>query len=323
MVVAGALVSGLLVATPAYAAEDLESRVESALAAVPSEYALFEDLAGSGTASRSSGDVLADIPDVAADGIGLTSDLGQELTIGLPFADAASDRVDLNGGGAAYDNGNGSVTVPLRKTDGSVQIATVIENAQAPSEYRYELGVPAGSRIEQTEGGALIVWSEADTPLGIVAEPWAVDAAGNNVATHYSVDGTALIQTVDHSEGTLYPVVADPWLGQDLFAATYKNRNGLHAGAIVISSLMGPFGYSIYLSSSAGFSILLTAGWSELKTKQPDVTSKATLQQQFNCHVKYGYAIWASGVHWDYEKSRPNNSNWDSNAMSHKCNWNQ
>lgn len=38
---------------------------------------------------------------------------------------------------------------------------------------------------------------------------WATDANGQPVATHSSVDGSTLIQVVDH-QGAAYPVVADP-----------------------------------------------------------------------------------------------------------------
>lgn len=44
-----------------------------------------------------------------------------------------------------------------------------------------------------------------------MAAPWATDANGNDVATHYEVVDGSLVQVVDHrSSGVAYPVVADP-----------------------------------------------------------------------------------------------------------------
>jgi len=51
----------------------------------------------------------------------------------------------------------------------------------------------------------------------VVAPPWAKDAAGENVKTHYQLNGSVLTQTVEHqAPGVAYPVLADPWLGVDL-----------------------------------------------------------------------------------------------------------
>ncbi len=47
-----------------------------------------------------------------------------------------------------------------------------------------------------------------DEVAGILA-PWAIDAEANVVPTRYTLDGTTLVQTVDH-QGAIYPVVADP-----------------------------------------------------------------------------------------------------------------
>ncbi|WKB36474.1 hypothetical protein QS257_05045 [Terrilactibacillus sp. S3-3] len=64
---------------------------------------------------------------------------------------------------------------------------------------------------------------------------WAKDANGNNVHTHYEVNGDTITQVIDTDNTTAYPVVADPnwggkiaacaaaiswFIGSNLFAAS-------------------------------------------------------------------------------------------------------
>jgi hypothetical protein len=57
-----------------------------------------------------------------------------------------------------------------------------------------------------------------------VAPPWALDANAQSVPTGYRIEGTTLVQVIDH-HGAAYPVVGDPnW---DVFwnrVAIYFNR---------------------------------------------------------------------------------------------------
>ena len=59
----------------------------------------------------------------------------KRTAIGLPYADAADEAQPSDLGGVTYDNNNDSTTTALPKSDGSLQIATTITSAQAPSDY--------------------------------------------------------------------------------------------------------------------------------------------------------------------------------------------
>lgn len=50
----------------------------------------------------------------------------------------------------------------------------------------------------------------AERQIATVAAPWAVDAVGNPVDTHYEVHGDTLVQVVDPDVDTVFPVTADP-----------------------------------------------------------------------------------------------------------------
>ncbi|WP_419931116.1 hypothetical protein [Candidatus Poriferisodalis sp.] len=85
----------------------------------------------------------------------------------------------------------------------------VIDNHEAPAEYRFENAVPDGHTAKAHPDGSVSFVDIDGTESGGIAAPWALDANGEEVPTRYILDGTTLIQIVDH-EGAAYPVVADP-----------------------------------------------------------------------------------------------------------------
>ena len=56
------------------------------------------------------------------------------------------------------------------------------------------------------------MYDDTNTPVLAVPAPWAKDAVGTAVSTHFETDGESLTQVVDHQTNTAvaYPVVADP-----------------------------------------------------------------------------------------------------------------
>lgn len=85
----------------------------------------------------------------------------------------------------------------------------VIDNHEASTEYRFENAVPEGHTAKAHPDGSVSFIDIDGNESGGIAAPWALDANGEEVPTRYALDGTTLIQTVDH-EGAAYPVVADP-----------------------------------------------------------------------------------------------------------------
>ena len=250
----------------------------------------------------------------------VTSERGHQLGVTLDPRRTSSASMTQSGL-AAFDHHNGLVTVPLPKDDGSVQVVSVIYNAAAPTEIVLELQIPHGARSELQPDGSLFIVNEVGAFLGGVPPPWAVDAQGRDVNTQFTLSGNTLTQIVDHRvRDVTYPVIADPWLGADLFSYTGYNRNGTFRSDLVISAKLSGWGWYWYTTGSGQF-ILRGAGWDELKAKRPRVTEKATLRQQYDCHVTFGYAVWLAGLHWDLEKARANKSDWLNTALTHRCNW--
>ncbi|GAA2046787.1 hypothetical protein [Leifsonia soli] len=169
------------------------------------------------------------VPVDPAAGISLGSG-SQVVSIGLPFARNAGDASVQKSGVVSYDNNNGSTTVPVVQRDGNVQINTVIEDASAPKRYDYPISVPAGQHLQLNEDGSASVVTPDGVPSLAVAAPWAKDANGNAVLTHYEVQGSALTQVIDFAATTVFPVVADPsvtwlWWGRTI---TYNKSETRH-----------------------------------------------------------------------------------------------
>jgi len=173
-----------------------------------------------------------DVPVDPADGLGL----GVSLRIGFPFAQQASDAADSPiPGVVAFDNNNGSTTVPIVLSDGTVQINTVIDNANAPKRYDYPIDVPDGAALAQDTNGTVAVVAPDGSPLRVFGEAWAKDANGEAVPTHYEVHGTTLTQVVSFTEATPFPVVADPSTGQYSYNCILQNGSNywLPTGALL------------------------------------------------------------------------------------------
>lgn len=155
------------------------------------------------------GVVSVDLSSDASDGISIDSPTAGDLEIGLPFADTAGDAQVVDGV-MVYDNGNGSSTTPLVHADGSVQILTTIADANAPTAYEYQFDLAAGAVLTVTgDGGVDIVEADGSVSRSIAA-PWAIDANGRALSTHYLVLGGTLTQVIEFNTSTAYPVVADP-----------------------------------------------------------------------------------------------------------------
>lgn len=310
---AAAIAAGVLIASPAVADDGFEDQIADALAAVPTEQGVLRDLAVDGEPS-------AAIPLDPSAGIVLTSSSGSTLEVALPFADRAPDGLSVGDAAIAYDNANGSATVPIAKSDGSVQITTIIEDAAAPTSYRYGIGGAEGSTLRLFDDGSVIIEDSEGAYQGGVIAPWAFDAEGTPVKTWYEVDGATLVQVVAHDAGAYaYPIVADPWLGINLFDWITVDT---YSGQARVNLQPSAWGYAQW-PSIGGQIVMNTAGWYEAWT-WPGVTglqaalNKDSQRQQFECHA-LGSPF--AGT-WNLEKFRPNRTvHWSWGVAIHHCNW--
>lgn len=273
-VTAAALIGGGM--TVANASEELDPL--AAIEAVAPE--VLDGVAGLPSSPETgidgtAGAVSVDVPVDAADGIKLAgNDASSAVGIGLPNADQAAAAVGEGEGIVSYDNGDGSTTVPVVKDDGSVQINTVIESAIAPTRYEYPLDIPDGATVEEIGDQMFAVLSVDGEPLMVVLPPWAKDAAGADVPTHYAIESGALVQYIEHNRPDVaYPVVADPkfaWYGVLPSIKTTRGETsllrGLALGASGVKTYCTSIGAKVglaigFLCAVNSISISYNANW--------------------------------------------------------------
>jgi hypothetical protein len=146
-----------------------------------------------------------------------------EAVLGLRD-DQVDDDVTVHGAGEVVEvpvtGGSVRVTTGDARADGSsvrytvdqldprtTRLAAVLSTA-GTSETRWDFGPDADLFV--LPDGRVSVSDDKGELLAGVDAPWAVDAAGAPVPTSYTVEGSRLVQHLEYSPSTVFPVVADP-----------------------------------------------------------------------------------------------------------------
>jgi len=103
------------------------------------------------------------------------------------------------------------------------RILVVIGGPQAPTRYEFNATLPEGASLNPTPDGGVEVVDASGEAIAFIEPPWAIDANGAAVATHFEVRGETLLQIIDH-DGAEYPVVADPSVQGDCGWVTCTTR---------------------------------------------------------------------------------------------------
>ena len=182
-------------------------------------------------------------------------------------------------------------------------MVTKIDNRDAPTEYKYVMGLPQGAKLVHQEDGSVLILDGGGKMISAVSKPWAVDAQGTSVDTKYVLQGNELIQVISHtSQDYKYPIVADPWLGADLIDRVWVDD--APEGRVVN---VNPTGWGRTFNGLATHS----AHVDELKDKLGDDAhlvddNDGTIREQFLCHVAgnyfepgtYNLESWRPSKHW-------------------------
>ncbi len=101
----------------------------------------------------------------------------------------------------------------IKPTDQSFLMALIsIEDKDAPIEYHFKNAIPNGYTAKIHDDGSIRFYDGSGNSSGGIAIPWALDQQGTDIPTSYRLDGTTLIQYIEHSNAQ-YPVIADPlWI---------------------------------------------------------------------------------------------------------------
>jgi hypothetical protein len=249
-------------------ADDTSVRVKGHLRAAAPE--VLRDVAPVKTSAKGKGAISATVKGVSVEvpvdpssGVVMDSASGPSVTIGLPRAGSADNAVVVQPGIVAYDNNDGSSTAVKTVADGSVQMINTISGPKAPKAFAYTVGAGQGQRVRLAVGGGAEVADATGTIISIIDEPWAKDARGVAVKTHFSVQGNTLVQHVEHRAGMAYPVVSDPtvkrWYGRDvLFNRNATNNIMLGMTGAAMASVFIP---EPVLSKLAAASLIGLSGY--------------------------------------------------------------
>jgi hypothetical protein len=156
-------------------------------------------------------------------------DIKTELfSISLPEEASDAEAVITSDGTVTYGaNDSDETTVAVQTTDEQTRIHTVIPNKDAPNRYTYEIsdGIPflntdGSVDIKKNlpkidEEGEFVTGDNGEFvyelfTVGKFDVPWAKDATGNDVDTHYEIVNNAVVQVIGFDENTQFPVTADP-----------------------------------------------------------------------------------------------------------------
>lgn len=196
------------------------SALALAATGAPAGPALAEDQAPPPDPSTALRDALADHPALVGpkDSVSIdpsdgsaTVELsgGASAEIALPFADVEpAGRLDANTALFVDEETDTTAAVQPLLTNGVRMLLTMGSDA-SPTRYEFDLGADAPVVLSLGPDGGVQISDRDGGDLGVVAAPWAQDANGAPVPTHYEIEGTHLVQVVEH-QGAAHPVVADP-----------------------------------------------------------------------------------------------------------------
>ncbi len=196
---------------PVLAAASAVATVTLALTAAPAA-AQDHPTAGTSRALR------AAAVDAGATGTALPTS-GDRVSVGgltIRYPAPAHRASALNPSTAVFDGQRYDQVVQSTGPQG-VRMLTVLPDRQAPRRYAYTF---EGHTLRASDAGSVTVLDGAE-PVATIDPAWAVDADGHAVSTRYEVDGDRLVQVVDVTADTAFPVVADPsvkyhWWGFDV-----------------------------------------------------------------------------------------------------------
>jgi len=144
-----------------------------------------------------------------------------------------------------------------------------IDGPSSPTWYRFPLDLPVGASASLAADGSVVI-DEFGGPVGSFAPPWAKDAIGRSLPTHFSLSGSpaagyVLSQEVQIS-GAAFPVLADPhytwgWISGTVYFNRAETLKGAASAAFIAAiGAFAPPPFDVLLVVSAG-SYAMIAGW--------------------------------------------------------------
>lgn len=197
-------------ALPAHADESISATVDHAQAIIGTESSLTM------SATEDPETIISDDGNITVTAI---EDAGLQVESmtsnqALIIPDTTVDTPRIEDGMAIAEGSKVSYAVDTTQED-AVMVHSILENKYAPERYTYRFTGVDWIMIDEQTGMAILFRLDSDGAhaIGGVNTPWAVDANGRRVPTHFesTPDGNTLIQVVEHHASDFtYPITADP-----------------------------------------------------------------------------------------------------------------
>lgn len=289
---------------------------------------------------------------ISEDNLGVIVDSNYSKPIKISVADAATSNWE-------HDENGPQATAPSvvfqveQFSPGSAQVNVQILDKSAQEKFRFSFRQDEKLlKPKLNDFGAIDLLDLDGNFVAFILTPWAKDATGQSVATHFEVDGSVLVQVVDHlSSRYEYPIAADPYLGIDLISSVSAKLDS--AGSFYDLKIdVTPWTGSLYLMYPTLFSafnrtyaltggayavyLVQNYGWNEVLSKlevkyssqfRGYIYSRPTYKNQFDCHALGAPVVFASTIAgfdgsptWDLEGRRGSTTDLTT-WVAKMCNW--
>lgn len=183
------------------------------------------------------------IPPRIEEGLSLPESGVQINLAGAP-AERAPSTIDQSI--ATYPNVAEDTTFVVAPTPTGLETFTLLQSPDAPTSQTFNLTLPNGASLRESEDGGAEVSRDGET-LVAIRPPSALDANGDPVPVRLETSGTSVVITAQPSEDSAFPILVDPiwetyyWFqqattsfaGWDNFSNSNvftTSHNGWHAG---------------------------------------------------------------------------------------------
>ncbi|HVD40057.1 MAG TPA: hypothetical protein VNC16_03510 [Solirubrobacterales bacterium] len=187
-----------------------------------------------------------------------------EVGISIGIADVADREAStISDAAAFYPNVAGDADISILPTPTGVETLTQLRSPAAPTTQRFELDLPAGAALRETEDGGAIVEAAGGQPLLVARPPSAVDANGDPVEVSMETVGSSILLTATPRGDAAYPILVDPvfesysWMNNNNTTGIYSDWRSYTSNSNVfkpgwIGTIGGQMRSGLALRSSAG-----------------------------------------------------------------------
>lgn len=148
------------------------------------------------------------------------------LSVTLPNLEGMENASKAEDGTITFSSAEDTM-VAVQALDGGVRLMTIMEGASAPTEFDYELGLPAGAVLDEREDGSIAIFAPVKTEVFLPGEEERVEEAVQAILgpENLSLDDIATLtdkqldllaaipeaQTEVHTESSEIATIGTPW----------------------------------------------------------------------------------------------------------------